>query len=82
MRRHEDHGGRVGALAHERGRRDAAQTGHLDVEEDDVRSQVARELERFGRPAGLADDLHTGVLGQEEAQLRPGRRLVVDERAP
>ena len=60
VRGHEHDGGRIGALAHERRRLDAAEARHLDVEEDDVGREVAREVERLARAARLADDLHVG----------------------
>ena len=79
VRGHEHDGGRVGALAHERRRLDAAQPGHLDVEEDDVGLEVAGEIERLARAGRLADDPHLGLAGEQIPQLRPRRRFVVDE---
>ena len=79
VRGHEHDGGRVGALAHEGCRLDAAQPRHLDVEEDDVGREVAGEIERLPRAGRLADDMHSGLAGEQVRQLRPRRRFVVDE---
>ena len=57
----------------------AGQTGHVDVEEDDVVRDGLDELQRLDRVARLADDLDAARLAQQEAQLRPCRSLVVDD---
>ena len=65
-------------VSHERGRFHTREPGHLDVEEDDVGSRVARKRQRRDGVLGLADDVDV-VLAEEVPQLRPGGRLVVDD---
>ena len=79
VRGHEDDRGRVGALAHERRGIDAAQTGHLDVEEDESGAQVASERRApLARRPPRRRPAHRRTH-EQVPQLRPRRRLVVDE---
>ncbi len=79
VRGHEHDRRRVALLAHERRRVQAAGSRHLNVEEHDVVVQRLRESERLGGTRGLADDLDSAMTVEQVAELRPRRRLVVDE---
>jgi hypothetical protein len=73
---------RVPSLAYERRRLDAAQAGHLDVEEHDVVPLLLRQPERFRRRCRLPDDAYVRVLREQVPELGARRRLVVDEQRP
>ena len=56
--------------------------GHRQVEQDEVRLQLARALDRLLAVAGLADDREVVLLEQAD-ERRAGQRMVVDDkRAP
>ena len=58
---------------------EAAAAGHLDVEKNDVRSEIENLLEGVLAVLGLSDDLDVVERGQQPAQPLAGRLLVVNE---
>jgi len=71
----DDRGSRLEQLEH----LEAIETGHLDVEEQQVRRQLSHRRDRLEAVGTLGDDLDFGVRREVLAQQRPGRRLVVDD---
>ena len=51
----------------------------LDVEEEQVRFQIAGEAQRLDAVGGLTDDLDVARLLQQKAQLLPRELLIVDD---
>jgi trehalose 6-phosphate phosphatase len=79
VRGHEDDCRRVALFVDVRRRLEPGDAGHLHVEEHDVVVEIAGQLERLGSARRLADNLHLRMRGEQVAELRPRRRLVVDE---
>ena len=68
--------------ARPRQRFQAAQTGHREIEEDEVRLQAPGELHCLLAVAGLTDNGEAVLLEQAD-ERRPRQRVVVDDkRAP
>ena len=58
---------------------EARQLRHLDVEEDDVRRQLFRELHGFEAVRGLPDDLEVRDLAQVLDHELPGQSFIIDD---
>jgi hypothetical protein len=65
-------------------RLDAAETGHLQVHDDDVWRQLDRRLQRLLAGLGLAHDVDLEVAQRLQQQPQPGakRRVVVGDQQP
>jgi hypothetical protein len=74
---------RRGPVVGPQGRRhvEARAPGHADVEQHDVVVEGCEQDHGLVGVAGLTDHLHVGEVPQEEAQLLPRGRLVVDDQA-
>src|SRR5215210_3845529 len=77
-RQHDDlASGRLGP--EERQRLESADSRHREIEEDDVRLELPRELERLGSVAGLTDDVEAAPREQAGEPVAR-QRMVVDEK--
>ena len=79
----------VGGHEHDRRRRleqlqnlEAVQLGHLDVEQDQVRGQLADPFHRFEAVGAVGHDLDVRLLRQVLAQQRARRLFVVHHHRP
>ena len=76
--RHEDHGGQW-IVAEGRGYVEAADLGHLDVEEQHVGTHPGDGVDRLVPFDALAHDLHIGLAAKQAPKPRPPQRLVVHD---
>ena len=60
---------------------EARESGHLDVEEHEVRAMFANRLERLAAVAALADDFDVVRHAQAQLQAAPRQRFVVDQQS-
>src|SRR5437867_4039081 len=78
MRRDKDNGRHV--LRVERfDQAEPSESGHLDVQEDELRSQFCNRLHRFDAVAALADHFYVGFVIQHLPDAGPCERLVIDD---
>src|SRR5581483_12425628 len=64
-----------------RQRLEAAHAGHRQVEHDQRRLELPRELDRLGRPGRLAGEVEA-VRGEEGTERFPRERMVVHDEDP
>ena len=58
---------------------DPVHHGHLDVHDDQVRGQGAGALQRADAVAGLADDLHAVLAGDQRGNGTAEQGLIVNQ---
>jgi len=61
---------------------DAARTRHLDVEQDQVGPELRHPFHGLHSGLGFTHDLQVRMGGQQLAQTRPRRLLIVDDQYP
>src|SRR5205807_9969331 len=59
----------------------AGHAGHLDVEEENVGSELRDHRQRFFAAARFARNLDFGVLGEQPAQLQTGKPFIIDDQS-
>ena len=58
---------------------ESVETGHADVEKDDVRFVGANQLDGLDAVGPLGDDRDVACGAQQIQQLLPGQRFIVDD---
>ena len=67
------------ALRHAARGLDAVQLRHGDIHHHHVGLQLGGQFQRLAAIAGLADDLHIGLLGKDHLEPPPHHRVVVSQ---